>query len=221
MIKIWGRPNSGCTQRVMWTLDEAGIEFQLVLASSVIGPDGHVSTGAKPYGVVDTPLYRAMNPNGNVPTMKSDDLVLWESMAIVSHIALTYAPRLFGDDIAMHSLGVQWGAWANANFDPLLHVFVSHLVRYAENLRDPALVETSRQVMISKLEMLETQLTKGSYLAGDVFTIADILVAPAVHRWLLFNLEAPAMPKLLDWHSRLVERPAFAKYVAPAKYHLA
>lgn len=221
MLTIWGRPNSGCTQRSLWALEEAAVPYRLILASSIMGPDGHISTGAKPYGVVDTPEYLAMNPNGVVPTIKEGDFTLWESLAVVSYVALHHGRHLYGNDLATFTRGVQWGAWANQHFDPPMYVFVFHLVRLAAELRDPVLVEESRKTMIKKLQILEGQLGKSAYLAGDDFTIADILVAPAVHRWFLFDLERPAMPGLEAWHARLSERPAFQKHVAPRELHMA
>ena len=219
MLTIWGRPNSGCTQRSLWALAEAGVPHQLILASSIMGPDGHISTGAKPYGVVDTPEYLAMNPNGVVPTIKEGDFTLWESLAVVSWVALKHAPQLYANDLDVFTRGVQWGSWANQHFDPPMYVFVFHLVRLAPELRDAKLVEESRKTMIKKLQILEDQLAKAPYLAGDTFTIADILVGPAVHRWFLFDLERPAMSNLEAWHRRMIERPAFQAHVAPRELH--
>ena len=93
MIRIWGRPNSICTQRVLWACAEADLDFDLTLASGTMGPDGHVSRGGQPFGLVDTDAYRAMNPNGTVPTFDDGGTVLWDSVAIVSYLALKYAPE--------------------------------------------------------------------------------------------------------------------------------
>jgi glutathione S-transferase len=75
-LKLWGRPTSGRTQKVLWTLAEIGLDFELILASGVMGPGGHISKGNDPYGIVDTSDYRAMNPNGRVPTIDDDGFVL-------------------------------------------------------------------------------------------------------------------------------------------------
>ena len=55
MLKLWGRPTSGRTQKVLWTLAEIGLEFEFIMASGEMGPGGHVSKGNQPYGLVDTP----------------------------------------------------------------------------------------------------------------------------------------------------------------------
>ena len=82
------------------TLAEIGLEFEFILASAEMGPAGHVSKGNKPFGVVDTPEYRAKNPNGRVPTIDDDGFVLWESNSIIRYLAMQYAPdMLYGNDI--------------------------------------------------------------------------------------------------------------------------
>ena len=102
MLKIWGRPNSIHTQRVLWTCAEAEVPYELILASATMGPDGHISGGGKPYGIVDTPSYRAMNPNGTVPTIDDDGYVLWESNVISRYLAQKYAPEaLFGGSLEL------------------------------------------------------------------------------------------------------------------------
>ena len=57
MLKIWGRPTSICTQRVLWACAEAGLEYNFQLASATMGAEGHISTGAEPFGSVDTDWY--------------------------------------------------------------------------------------------------------------------------------------------------------------------
>ena len=125
MLKIWGRRNSVHTQRVLWACEEAGLQFDLILASATMGPDGHVSGGGSAFGVVDTPEYRTINPNGTIPTIDDNGYILWESNSISRYLAQTYAPKaLFGDDIRTLGLASQWMDWTNTQLEPALHILV-------------------------------------------------------------------------------------------------
>ena len=66
MLEIWGRANSSNVKKVLWACEELGVAYTR-----------HEAGGA--FGVVDSAEYRAMNPNGLVPVVRSGDLVLWES----------------------------------------------------------------------------------------------------------------------------------------------
>ena len=146
MIRIWGRPNSICTQRVLWACAEADLDFDLTLASGTMGPDGHVSGGGQPFGLVDTDAYRAMNPNGTVPTFDDGGTVLWDSVAIVSYLALKYAPeQLYQADNAVFGRAAQWMCWTNEHLEPLLHTLVMEVVRLTPERRNPDALEKARQ----------------------------------------------------------------------------
>src|SRR5260370_1546277 len=77
MIKLWGRTNSLNVQKVLWTLAELDLAYE------------RTDAGMK-FGVVNTPAYRAMNPNGLVPTIADDGFILWESNVIVRYLAAKY-----------------------------------------------------------------------------------------------------------------------------------
>ena len=57
MIKVWGRPTSINTQRVLWALADSDIPHELILASATMGPNGHVSKGGAAFGIVNTAAY--------------------------------------------------------------------------------------------------------------------------------------------------------------------
>ena len=82
MLTIWGRTNSINVQKVLWACAEIGVPFRR-----------HDAGG--PFGGTDTEGYRAMNPNGLVPTIEDDGFVLWESNAIVRYLARKYGATGF------------------------------------------------------------------------------------------------------------------------------
>ncbi|MGH7077247.1 MAG: glutathione S-transferase N-terminal domain-containing protein, partial [Acetobacteraceae bacterium] len=80
MRKIWGRANSSNVMKVVWLLEELGLPYE------------RVDVGGS-FGKTDTAEYRAMNPNGLVPTLQEDDgFVLWESNAILRYLCAAHAP---------------------------------------------------------------------------------------------------------------------------------
>jgi glutathione S-transferase len=57
MLKIWGRKNSSNVRKPLWAAEELGLAYEAIDAGGA-------------FGVVDTPEYRAMNPNGRVPVIE-------------------------------------------------------------------------------------------------------------------------------------------------------
>ena len=221
MLIIWGRPTSARTQKVLWALAETGIEFEMILASGTMGPNGSVDKGNEPYGVVDTPEYLAMNPNGTVPTIKDGDFTLWESNSVIQYLAMKYAPEpLFGDDLETFASASRWMDWEGNMFLPHQHTLVMHLVRLPPEERDPAQVEGARQALLRPLKIIDSQLAKTSFISGERFTMGDIPIGIRVHRWFLFDLETPDFPNLSRWYEVIRQRPGFLQHIADPAVHL-
>src|SRR5262245_30609888 len=184
MLKLWGRPTSSRTLRVLWALAEIGVEFDFILASGTMGPDGSTAKGNRPYGIVDTPAYRAMNPNGTVPTIDDGGFTLWESNTIVRYLAMKYAPELmYGGNIETFALASRWMDWDNNELIPGQHVLVMQLVRLPPERRDPAAAETARTGQVRAFRIMDEQLGRTRYIAGDRFTMGDIPIGIHAHRW--------------------------------------
>jgi len=221
MLTIWGRPTSARTQKVLWALAETGIEFKMILASATMGPNGSVDKGNEPYGIVDTLEYRAMNPNGTVPTIKDGDFTLWESNSIIQYLAMKYAPDvMYGDDMETFASASRWMDWEGNVFLPHQHTLVMHLVRLPPEDRDPAQVESARRALLRPLQIIEDQLAQTPFIAGDRFTMGDIPIGIRVHRWFLFDLETPDLPNLKRWYEVIRQRSAFLEHIADPAVHL-
>ena len=76
-IKVWGRFSSSNVKKVMWLADELKLEVERIDAG-------------RQYGVVNTPAYKALNPNSRVPTIEDGDFVLWESNSIMRYFCMKY-----------------------------------------------------------------------------------------------------------------------------------
>jgi glutathione S-transferase len=221
MMKLWGRPSSGRTQKVLWTLAEIGIDFEFILASAEMGRGGHVSKGNKPFGVVDTPEYRAKNPNGRVPTIEDDGFVLWESNSIVRYLAMQYAPDLlYGSDIRTFASASRWLDWENNELLPPQHDMAMHVIRLPADQRDPLVLQKACKKFERALQIADDQLARTRFITSDRFTYGDIALGLRVHRWHVLGLAREVPPHIARWYAEIKARPAFNKWTADPAHHL-
>lgn len=218
-VKLWGRPTSARTQKVLLALAELGIAPELILASATMGAGGHVSKGNAAFGIVDTADYRAKNPNGTVPTIDDGGFVLWESNAIVQYLGMRYDPALFyRNDVETFASASRWLLWENNQLIPPMHLLVRHLIRLPEAERDPAVAAESRSKLIREFSIVEDVLSRQRYMAGEHWTMGDIAMSVRVHRWHLLPIERPSMPGLARYYDDIRARPSFAAIADPAMH---
>jgi len=199
MLKIWGRRNSVNVKKALWCLDELGLEYE------------RVDAGLQ-YGVVNTPEYRKMNPNGLVPTMDEDGFILWESHTIVRYLSDKYGKGVLRPmELEARSIANQWMDWA-FTFQGSVRDAFWNLVRTPAEKRDLKAVEASRVKSGELAKILDAALARRMYVAG-AFSMGDIPIGAEVQRWIRLPIERPSLPHLEAWFERLCARPAFKKNV--------
>ena len=200
MLKIWGRANSSNVQKVVWCCGELGLDYE------------RVDAGMQ-FGVNDTAEYRAMNPNGLVPTINDDGFVLWESHAIVRYLARKSQPAtLWPVDARAAADADRWMDWYHTVLWPRLGLVFRNLIRTPPEKRDMALVEDHRRNVAAALAMVESRLAASDYIAGNHFSVGDIPLGIAAYRWFNLPLERPELPALARWYRSICERPAYRRH---------
>jgi glutathione S-transferase len=195
MLRIWGRLSSVNVQKVVWCADELGLAYE------------RIDAGGK-FGGNDTPEYLAMNPNGLVPVIDDDGFVLYESNAIVRYLAARAgATALWPDDLRARADVDRWMEWQSTGYTPAMWAVFWQLVRTPADKRDAAAVEASRAKSEKHSAILDAHLAGRRCLTGDAFTVADIVVGCAAHRWLNLPLARTARPNLERWYAGLQARP--------------
>ena len=198
-LKIWGRLSSVNVQKAMLCVEWLGLTHERI--------DAGLS-----YGLVDTPEYRARNPNGLVPVIEDDGFVLWESNAIVRYLAAKHAMgSLCPDDPRKRADADRWMDWQTTTLQPAMGQAFLHLVRLPPEKRDPSAVPASRERSEACVAILEAALAGKSYVAGEEFTMGDVALAPAVHRWLNLPLDRVSRPSVERWYREIMRRPAAQK----------
>jgi glutathione S-transferase len=201
MLVIWGRANSVNVQKVLWCCEELRVPYERKDAGMA-------------FGVVNTPEYRALNPNGLVPTIVDDGFVMWESNAIVRYLARKHGTgSLAPSDPRWLAMADQWMDWLSSTLWPGLRPLFWGLVRTPPEKRDNAAIEAARQQSAAACTILDAQLASRAYVAGDAFTMADIVLGTAIWRWYGVQAERPPLGHLQRWFDRLSERPAYVRIV--------
>ena len=204
MLKIWGRLTSVNVQKVVWCADELGLEYE------------RVDAGGK-YGVVNTPEYRAMNPNGLVPVIEHDGFVLWESNAIVRYLAARHGDgTLWPADIQTRADVDRWMDWQAGSLNPGIGPAFIQLIRTAAEKRDVTVIETARLDVEKKLAVLDAHLATREYIAGSTFTMGDIPLGCSVDRWYKLPLAREAHQHVERWYARLRGRKDATQVIALA-----
>ena len=206
MLKIWGRATSSNVQKVTWLVDEIGLAHERIDIGGPFGGNREAS-------------YRALNPNGLVPTLQDGDFTLWESNTICRYLAnRESAHTLYPTDFQARADVERWMDWSTSLLGPALHAAFWGLVRTAPADRDLPAIRASAVKTGEALSIVDAQLADRPWVCGDRFTLADI--ALGIHSYRFLNLPWPladatpvVLPNLLRWYARLGERPAYRRVV--------
>jgi GST-like protein len=150
--------------------------------------------------------YLELNPNGRIPTIvdrEADDFAVFETGAIMVYLA-EKAGRLLPTDAKGRSRVIQWLMFQMGGLGPMMgqaNVFY----RYFPEKIQPA-IDRYQNESRRLFEVLERQLQRGEWLAGD-YSIADIAnwSWARTHKWSGVSIEG--LPALRGWLDRLRERP--------------
>jgi glutathione S-transferase len=201
-ITLWGRDTSSNVQKVRWALAELGLEHE------------HVQLGGK-YGGNRTPEYLELNPNGLVPTLRDGDLVLWESHAIVRYLAGRYGPgKLWPADPVARAEVDRWTDWTATTFQPAWSDVFWRFYRTAPEQRDPAAIATAVEKSEACFAIMDAQLERTRFLAGDDLTYAELVAGIPMFRWTTMGLAGlKSFANIARWHRDLHARKAYREMV--------
>jgi len=202
MLTLWGRPNSSNVKKVLWILEELGLDYQNI-------PVGGAAGG------LDEDSYLALNPNGLIPTLQDEALVLWESNTIVRYLAARYGQgRLLIEDVALRAAAEKWMDWATSNLFRPFHDLLFHTVRLPEPQRDGVILAQAVSNFEKSLAILDQELRQNPWLSGGNFGIGDIPAATFTYYYYALNLERVSHFSHVEaWYQRISARPAYAKIV--------
>jgi glutathione S-transferase len=204
-LKIYGVLRSRAT-RPVWAAKELGLAFEHVPViqayrlADPASPDAPFNTAS--------PAFRRINPNGLIPSIEDDGLVLHESLAITLYLARKQGGPLAPRDAREDGLMTMWSLWANGIEGNTLAVSQNRPLT-AKN-RDPAKADAAVARLRHPFRVLDEALREGGgFLVGGRFTVADLNVAEVV-RYAQPAAELFAeFPHVQAWITACQSRPAF------------
>jgi len=188
--------------RARWILEEIGEPYE-------------IERIALREGKHRTPEYLAIHPHGSVPALVNGDLKLTESSAIALHLADKFpqaklAPAIGTDDRAKY---YRWIVFAPATVDPVLETLTRQTRFLPQEKRNPALVEEAKGKWGVIARVLEEAVDGRSYIVGNSFTAADVVVASVVG-WVAFLGMLGDHPKLAAYAEPFRQRAAYQRAYA-------
>lgn len=204
MLKVHGYADSINVRKVLWTAAELGLELELIERGTAAAP-------------AQAEAYLAINPYGLVPLLEDGDFRLAESNSIIRYLCRREGRTDLMPATATEAARVdQWIDWQATDFnDAWRYAFVA-LVRQRPGFDDPDQIRRSQEAFNAKAAIVAAQVERtGAYIAGPVFSLADVVIGLSVRRWYATPTNKPALPALDRYYARLCGRPQFLPFGGP------
>ena len=161
------------------------------------------------------PDYLAVSPNGRIPVLEDEGVVISESTAIAQYIAARYGAGRLVPDVGSPDFGpyLQWLHYAEGMIMPPMNNYVVETILLKPERRSEEHAQRALKLMGRVLQAVNIQLEGRDYLIGD-FTVADTITGHACVMCDKFGVDLSGMPNLKAYVDRLNARPALQKAFA-------
>ena len=203
-LHYWPTPNG---KKVTTLLEECGLEYKIVPCNIQRGDQF-------------TPEFLKMNPNHRMPTMVDHapkgggaPIAVFESGAIMMYIA-EKAGRFWPQDLRGKYEVTQWVMWQMANQGPKLGE-CGHFRRAGPEAGDLSYAIRRFTDEANRLYgVLNNRLYQSRYVAGDEYTIADMICYPWTVNWKAQGQDIEEFKYFKRWFEEIGERPAVERGMA-------
>ncbi len=200
MLKIFGNPRSTCTLKVLMALAETETPFEIQVIDFAVGEhkqEAHVRR----------------QPFGRIPALDDAGFEMFESRAMARYINEKAGGKLVPGDIQGRARMEQWISIETSEFSAHAMKFVYQYV--FKRPQEAGVLEHAGKALDHTTSVMDRQLAKTPFIAGETFTIADICFMPYVE----YTMASPAAeifakhPHVSEWWRKVSQRPTWRKVV--------
>ena len=203
-MKVLGRADSLNVRKVLWAMDEMGME--------IVREDYGGS-----FGKTDTEEYRRMNPTGLVPVVIDGDAAIWESNTIIRYLATRSPNKGFAGASNREAAEIsQWMDWQLGTLNPLAQSLFAQ-IRLGEKSDPKIVADVSANLTKLLNTVLKRALPPHGFMFGKSVTAADVCLGIMLHRYVSLLDAASLEDRVRQYHKENSARAGFQKYVAIGK----
>jgi len=209
MLEVWTWPTPN-GHKVHIALEELGLEYKVIA----------VNIGA---GDQFKPEFLKITPNHRIPALVDPDgpggkpFTLFESAAILIYLSERNGGRLIPKDPIGRYKCLEWMMFQMGGVGPMFGQW-NHFAAYAvEKL--PYAIERYTNEVKRLHRVLEHRLEETRWLAGDEYSMADIITFPWIRGAERRNIDLADYPSVKRWHDEIAARPAVQRGVAVLAEH--
>jgi glutathione S-transferase len=183
----------------LYNLDRSGNCYKVRLLLSMLGLEYQTITTDSTANETLTPAFKRLNPRGQIPVLVDEDLVIWDSMAI-----LVYLARRYGDErwLPADALGeARVMQWLAVSENELLYGLAR--ARATVLFNRPFDIAQCHRDAEPGLDAMERRLDRHSWLAAEHPTIADLACYPYVALAGEDNFSLEPYPAVQRWLERV------------------
>ena len=158
-----------------------------------------------------SPAFLALNPNGKIPVLETETGAIWESNAIMAHLARKTGSDLLPTDDRLIDV-VRWLTWSSEHFTRYAsRLYFEHMIKpmFRIGAPDAAGVEEANGYVRKYGAILNDHLKGRRYLVGDALTIADFAVGISLPYAQGAKIPLEGFTEIARWGDRLDELPAW------------
>jgi len=200
MIKLYGVELSPNVSKVRYCLHYLGLEYDWSQTNPLQGEN-------------QTEEYLSISPSGKIPGIEIDGLKIFESNAINKYLAAKQNSSIYPQDLekrvvvdawmdfcAIHVFHAMGGVIFNRVFAPMFGAEV-----------DENSLQTGLEFLDKYLPILDKQLGKNIYIAGDEFMVADINLLAILDPFELMQVSLDPYKNITKWRNQLMSENWYQK----------